>query len=292
MISTTTSTWSSPDLLGVAQYAASGREVGYRELGTGRSFRRTLRHRWRAKIRQRGCPEGQYRDGHAIQGAGVTDPWQLNPFRIGLLRYLTGMVRNLSGRVYEFSTLGVNNRIHAELLQAGAKSGEDLDGVARIHQPPTHAQLAGRVSCNREAVSRELGRLDKQGLLVRSRGRWEVPDMERSRPWSTMSISSFHQDSLSRLSVQFLLDALASHLPATDRFGRNATGRRGDDTSADGPHGPGDSLHPTGRVRQRSLVGTDRPSRREGWRSLRSNRSEDAAITRDPGRNCHIALRH
>lgn len=163
-------------LLGVAQYASSGREVGYRELGPGDHFG------------ELSAIDGAPRSANvvALRDSTVTVmPFRVlealihgnRSVRVCLLRHLAGMVRNLSDRVYEFSTLGVNNRIHAELLRL-ARKGEDLDGVARIHQPPTHAQLAGRVSCNREAVSRELGRLDKQGLLVRSRGRWEIPDMQ------------------------------------------------------------------------------------------------------------------
>ncbi len=162
-------------LLGVAQYAASGREVGYRELGPGDNFG------------ELSAIDGRPRSASviALRDSEVTVmPFHVfeslvhhsGPVRIRLLRHLTGMVRRLSERVYEFSTLGVNNRIHAELLRL-ARKGEDLDGVARIHQPPTHTQFAGRVSCNREAVSRELGRLEKQGILRRMRGRWEIPDM-------------------------------------------------------------------------------------------------------------------
>ena len=163
-------------LLGVAQFAASGREVGFRELKPGDHFG------------ELSAIDGAPRSASvvALQDSTVT----IMPFatfeelvhgnqavRVAVLRYLTGLVRRLSDRVYEYSTLGVNNRIRAELLRL-ADLGQDLDGVIRIYQPPTHAQLAGRVSCNREAVSRELGRLEKHGLLRRQRGRWEIENRD------------------------------------------------------------------------------------------------------------------
>lgn len=166
-------------LLGVAQYASSGREVGFRELRPGDHFG------------ELSAIDGGPRSASVV---ALTDSTvTVMPFtvfqslvhgnevvRVAVMRYLTGLVRRLSERVYEYSTLGVNNRIRAELLRLG-EIGPELDGIVRIHQPPTHAQLAGRVSCNREAVSRELGRLEKLGLLRRLRGRWEIQSRERLR---------------------------------------------------------------------------------------------------------------
>lgn len=97
---------------------------------------------------------------------------------IGLLKQLAAMIRRLCDRIFEFSTVGVNNRIHAELLRL-AKRHIDLDGVARIPNVPTHAMLASRVSCHREAVSRELKRLQNEGVLQKKNRRLIVPDIAR-----------------------------------------------------------------------------------------------------------------
>ncbi|MBT6273463.1 MAG: Crp/Fnr family transcriptional regulator [Chromatiales bacterium] len=88
---------------------------------------------------------------------------------IEVLQRLTQMVRDLSDRVVEFSTLGVNNRIHAELLRV-AREYSHHDSEVEIVEPPTHAEIANRVSTRREAVTREIGRLTDLGLL-RKRGR-------------------------------------------------------------------------------------------------------------------------
>jgi CRP/FNR family transcriptional regulator, cyclic AMP receptor protein len=86
-----------------------------------------------------------------------------------LLLLLASQVRMLANRVSEFSAFDVRGRIHAELLRLSrpARAG---DKHAVISPPPTHAELAARVNTHREAVTRELNRLKKAGLLERRRG--------------------------------------------------------------------------------------------------------------------------
>ncbi|MEM7250254.1 MAG: Crp/Fnr family transcriptional regulator [Pseudomonadota bacterium] len=95
-----------------------------------------------------------------------------------VMRELTGLVRLLSDRVVEFSTLGVNNRIHAELLRLAREHGVD-SGQSVIQPSPTHADIASRISCNREAVTREFNRL-KASEVIEPQGRTLIiPDVER-----------------------------------------------------------------------------------------------------------------
>ena len=81
-----------------------------------------------------------------------------------ILAMLVSRVRSLSDRVNEFRTLPVNSRVHAELLRL-ARPGESGSKEAIISPPPYHHEIAARVSTHREAVSRELKRLERQGLL-------------------------------------------------------------------------------------------------------------------------------
>ncbi len=99
---------------------------------------------------------------------------------IEFLQQLSQTVRELCDRVFEYSTLGVNRRIHVWLLRTCEKN-LDLDGIARIDNPPTHIEMASRVSCTREAVSRELKKLEKTGLIKRSRKRLVITDYKRLR---------------------------------------------------------------------------------------------------------------
>jgi CRP-like cAMP-binding protein len=85
---------------------------------------------------------------------------------MAMLTYLTGMVRSLSERIFEFSTLAVKNRIHSELLRL-AREGQHEGKCARISPAPTHADIAARISTHREAVTRELNDLTKSGLVQR-----------------------------------------------------------------------------------------------------------------------------
>jgi len=93
-----------------------------------------------------------------------------------VMRRMVGSLRNLVERVVEFSTLGVRNRIHAELLRL-ARAGRIVDGTGRISPPPTHAEIAARISTHREAVTRELKALERSNLLERTRGAYIVKDL-------------------------------------------------------------------------------------------------------------------
>jgi CRP-like cAMP-binding protein len=96
-----------------------------------------------------------------------------------MLRRLASMVRKLSQRVIDLSTLGVQNRIHAELLRLAREAGIE-DNKARIDPAPKHADIAGQVSTNREQVTRELSALAKAGLLAKDNaGVLVVRDVKR-----------------------------------------------------------------------------------------------------------------
>jgi CRP/FNR family transcriptional regulator, cyclic AMP receptor protein len=95
-----------------------------------------------------------------------------------VLQRLANLVRLLSDRVIELSTLGVQNRIHAELLRLARESGA-VGKQARIHPAPKHADVAGQVSTYREQVTRELSALARQGLLAKEGGALVLLDVPR-----------------------------------------------------------------------------------------------------------------
>jgi CRP/FNR family transcriptional regulator, cyclic AMP receptor protein len=88
------------------------------------------------------------------------------PIAEAIFKRLTGEVRRLTERVYDFSTLAVCNRIHAELLRM-AKKHMSTPNTAIISQAPTHTEIANLVSTHREAVTRELSNLTKKELILR-----------------------------------------------------------------------------------------------------------------------------
>jgi CRP/FNR family cyclic AMP-dependent transcriptional regulator len=99
-------------------------------------------------------------------------------FMSAVLAHLVGMLRALTARIVEFSTLAVKNRIHSELLRM-ARDCRDDSGAHLISPAPTHSEIAQRISTHREAVSREISRLKQLGIIER-RGRvLAVKDFER-----------------------------------------------------------------------------------------------------------------
>jgi hypothetical protein len=97
---------------------------------------------------------------------------------LALLREAVMKVRSLTTRVYEFSALAVNNRIQAEVLRL-AKLVPREGKSARIGAAPTHAEIASRISTHREAVTRELNRLSRLGIIERRGGALLVKDVDR-----------------------------------------------------------------------------------------------------------------
>lgn len=97
---------------------------------------------------------------------------------LAMLPQLVTKIRALTTRVYEFSTLAVSNRIQAELLRLASLGAKEGKG-ARIAPAPTHTEIASRVSTHREAVTRELARLARIGLIEREKNALVVIDLER-----------------------------------------------------------------------------------------------------------------
>ncbi len=96
---------------------------------------------------------------------------------IAVMKSMVNVIRTLNERVVEFSTLGVPNRVHAELLRL-AYAGRIVEGARRISPPPTHAEIAARISTHREAVTRELKQLERKGVIERNKGSIVIKNLE------------------------------------------------------------------------------------------------------------------
>jgi CRP/FNR family transcriptional regulator, cyclic AMP receptor protein len=96
--------------------------------------------------------------------------WNSRTVSRTLLLHLTKQLRVLTQRVYEFSTLAVNNRVQAELLRLAreslAKDATTCQSV-QITPAPTHAAIAARISTHREAVTRHISDLVRHGVIER-----------------------------------------------------------------------------------------------------------------------------
>ena len=99
-------------------------------------------------------------------------------FNQAIMLRLCGMIRFLCGRIYEYNTMDVRQRIRRELCRLGRPDPE-FPGGAVIDPAPTHADIASRLSTHREAVSRELSELKKAGIIDYRVGRIDILDLSR-----------------------------------------------------------------------------------------------------------------
>ncbi len=97
-----------------------------------------------------------------------------------LLQALVARIRILANRANEHSILSVRQRLYAELLRL-ARVAAGGDGRLVVSPPPTHAELAARVTSHREAITRELNALERGGLIERRRGAIVLLDAGRLR---------------------------------------------------------------------------------------------------------------
>lgn len=146
----------------ITTYSHNGREVSFRDYGPGEQFG------------DLSAIDGQQRSADVIAlqdsqliSIGSSDFLALlahePALALAMMQHLTGLVRQLTERVLELSTLSVPTRLHAELLRLA--HDVQPDGSARIDPMPPHTALASKISTNREQVARELSALIQQGLL-------------------------------------------------------------------------------------------------------------------------------
>ncbi len=156
-------------------YSTGGKEVAFRDLGAGDMFG------------DLSAIDGKPRSANVVALADsfvismtaemFRDVLQTYPaLAMAALQELVNLVRDLCERVIEMSTLGVKNRIHAELLRLAQKKVKD-GKTAVISPAPTHADIASRVSTQREAVTREINRLIQMGLVEKNSGGFVIQDV-------------------------------------------------------------------------------------------------------------------
>lgn len=161
----------------VTIYSLGGKAVSFRELGPGTVFGEYPAidggPRSASVEAQTSCLAA------SMSAAAFRDLLQAEPtVAMALLRQLVATIRSLTTRVYEFSTLAVKNRIQAEVLRL-ARLVPREGKSASIEQAPTHIEMANRISTHREAVTRELNRLSRLGIIDRRGDALLVRDIDR-----------------------------------------------------------------------------------------------------------------
>lgn len=101
---------------------------------------------------------------------------ELPAFARAVNEHFARQVRALNERVVEFSTLLVRERLVRELLRRAPEGAPSAE--IRLSPMPTHFDLAARISTHREAVSREMSRLAKLGVVQRLDGALVIQSRE------------------------------------------------------------------------------------------------------------------
>jgi len=98
-----------------------------------------------------------------------------------VMRRLAWVIRSATERIMDLSTLGANNRVHAELIRLASADLDEDSNFAVISPIPVHSEIASRVSTTRETVARVLNELARQGIVQRQKSSLMIADMDRLR---------------------------------------------------------------------------------------------------------------
>lgn len=102
-------------------------------------------------------------------------------FNATVMRRLVQIVRSATERIIDLSTLGANNRVHAELLRQALQAGVGADGTAELRPIPVHGEMASRVSTTRETVARVMNDLARKNVVKRGRDSLIILDVQHLR---------------------------------------------------------------------------------------------------------------
>lgn len=163
----------------VTVYSEDGKVVAYRDILEGEIFGElsAIDHKPRSACV---IALGQLRVGR-LDATKFQSLVEGSPsFTWALLRHLAGQSRHMTGRIFEYSTMLVRERLIAELLRL-AESGQTGDGRTVLCPGPTHFDLAAKISTHREAVSREMSKLAKHNLISKEAGCLVVHDIAQLR---------------------------------------------------------------------------------------------------------------
>lgn len=86
-----------------------------------------------------------------------------------LMRSMSVLIRSLNTRLAEHAFLPAKYRLYSELIRLSKpRKGHGTQRI--ISPPPIQLELAERIGCRREVVSREIARMERENIVERSRG--------------------------------------------------------------------------------------------------------------------------
>ena len=97
-----------------------------------------------------------------------------------VMAHLSALLRGATQRIMDLSTLGANNRVHADLLRQAGDIKDDMK-TALLEPMPIHNDIASRVSTTRETVARVMNDLARRGIVEKKGNSLLIKDVQRLR---------------------------------------------------------------------------------------------------------------
>lgn len=159
----------------VVNYSASGREVAFNEVGEGGFFGELAAIDGAprsASVMARDDTITAAVPPEAFLRMVTTHP----KLALAVMKGIAGLLRSATDRIMDLSTLGANNRVHAELLRLARAVAPD--GEQAVLKPiPHHSDIASRVSTTRETVARVFSDLARSRIVKRERDSLVILDL-------------------------------------------------------------------------------------------------------------------
>jgi CRP/FNR family transcriptional regulator len=96
-----------------------------------------------------------------------------------VLRVIGGRLRRLVGIIEELSFTTVRHRLIALLVRLGKTEGTRNGDAITLTLPANNSELAAQIGTVRELVSRNLSRLQSEGLIQVDNRKLEIPSLKR-----------------------------------------------------------------------------------------------------------------
>ena len=96
-----------------------------------------------------------------------------------VLRVIGGRLRTLVGIIEELSFTTVRHRLIALLVRLGKTQGVRIGDVVTLTLPSNNSELAAQIGTVRELVSRNLSRLQAEGLIQVDNRALQIPSLKR-----------------------------------------------------------------------------------------------------------------
>ena len=158
-------------------YSASGKEISYQDLAKGDMFGEL------SALDNQGRITSIITLGPCLIGKMAADSFidiiHKHPsINHKVMLRLTGLIRFLCGRIYEYSALDVKDRVRAEIIRQ-ARLYSNGSNSALIEKMPTHEEIANKISTHREAVTKEISILVEEKLIEKRGRKIFVPNIEK-----------------------------------------------------------------------------------------------------------------